>query len=275
MGSAETLNNLAVDGPHLNTVVYAGTGPYCLLVHGAVASRSYWYDNIDELSTVCRPVVVELWGHGNSPSPVDAGRYEPDAYVEEFEYLRQDLGADGWFTIGQSMGAALTLRYGLAHPERVLGQIITNSNSTFTEAAVWMQRNHDFVVPHAERVEAEGPGVLRDTWFNPSRSRRLSERLRERLAVEFDQHTAPGIAATLRITNATLPLGDRVMAITRPTLLTNGTLEPGFQKLLESVRRIPGLEEVEINGGHAVNGHDPDAWNRAVVGFIRRLTAGS
>ena len=68
---------------HLHAVVHDGDGPFALILHGALGSRSYWDDNLEALKTVCRPVVLELWGHGRSPSPEDPKRYEPEAYVEE------------------------------------------------------------------------------------------------------------------------------------------------------------------------------------------------
>src|SRR5437870_13580594 len=51
--------------------VHAGTGPYVLLVHGFLSSRTQWRLNLAALARVMRPVVVELWGHGRSPAPAD------------------------------------------------------------------------------------------------------------------------------------------------------------------------------------------------------------
>ena len=255
---------------HLHTVVHDGDGPPALLVHGAIGSRSYWADNIDALSTVCRPVVVELWGHGRSPSPDDPARYEPAAYVEEFEHLRRSLGADRWFTIGQSMGAALTLHYGLAHPERVTAQVITNSSSAFSPAEGWLERHGKVVAPLVDALRAEGIGILRDHWVNPGRSKRISASTRALLAQEFDEHEAAGIANSMYTTNAGLPLGDRVEQVSRPTLLTLGVDEERFLALVPTARRIPGLEVVELAAAHAVNAHDPEGWNQAVVAYLGR-----
>ena len=55
-----------------------GTGPYLLLVHGFLSSRAQWRPNLEGLRRFCRPVVVELWGHGRSPTPDD-----PEAYRVE------------------------------------------------------------------------------------------------------------------------------------------------------------------------------------------------
>lgn len=258
---------------HLHAVVHEGNGPWCLLVHGALGSRSYWRDNVAALGAVCRPVVIELWGHGRSPSPAEPARYEPEAYVEEFEHLREQLGAEQWVTVGQSMGASLTLRYGLAHPERVIGQVITNTSSALTDGESWRERHTTVVTPVAERIEAEGTGLLRDHWINPGRSKRIAEETRAAMAREFDEHSAPGIAGSLRYTNRSLPLGDRLAEVSRPTLLTLGVEEERFLPLVPVAYRIPGLDVVELPAAHAVNAQDPDGWNAAVAQFITRLVS--
>lgn len=255
---------------HLNAVIHEGQGPFALLVHGAVGSRSYWADNIEALSRVCRPVVVELWGHGASPSPTDPVRYEPDGYVAEFEHLRSSLGAERWLTIGQSMGAALTLHYGLAHPERVAAQVITNSSSAFSPLDGWLARHAKVVTPLVEQLRIEGTDLLREHWVNPGRSKRIAAATRDLLAIEFEEHDASGVAESLYTTNARLPLGDRLTLVSRPTLLTLGMDEERFLPLVPQAGLIPGLEVVELDGAHAVNAHDPVGWNAAVVEFIIR-----
>ena len=78
------------------------TGPHLLLVHGMLSSRSQWMLNLDSLREYCRPVVVELWGHGRSPSPDDPAYYQPTGYIRQFEDIREALGIDKWFVCGQS-----------------------------------------------------------------------------------------------------------------------------------------------------------------------------
>ena len=72
---------------HLHAVIHDGDGPVAFLTHGALGSRSSWDDNLGALKTVCRPVVIELWGHDRSPSPTDPEQYRPLSYVAEFERL--------------------------------------------------------------------------------------------------------------------------------------------------------------------------------------------
>ncbi len=268
MASPTERQHLETD--HLHAVVHEGTGPPALIVHGAMASRSYWADNVEALAAVCRPVVVELWGHGRSPSPTDPARYEWEAYSEEFERLRAELGAERWFTIGHSLGAGLVLRYGLTHPDRVIGQVVTNSSSAFSPPETWAGRRASGQPGFLDSIRSQGMDAVRDHWINPGRSRRISAETRALLAVEFDEHDPTGIATSMAITSNRIPLGDRLVDVDRPTLLTLGVDEERFLPLVDQARRIPGIEVVELDAAHAVNAHDPAGWNTAVVDFLRR-----
>ncbi|MCY3794140.1 MAG: alpha/beta fold hydrolase, partial [Gammaproteobacteria bacterium] len=124
----------------LHWQVHPGTGPYLLLVHGFLMGPNQWHPNLAALSAVCQPVVVDLLGHGRSPAPEDASCYQPSAYVETFETIRQALGTERWLLCGYSLGAGLTMRYALLHPHRIIGHAFTNSTSALADAeqvALW------------------------------------------------------------------------------------------------------------------------------------------
>ncbi len=263
--------------PHLNYVVHPGDGPAALLLHGILGSRSYWNDNLAALSRVCRPVVMELWGHGGSPSPSEPSRYLPQSYVAEFEHIRTQViappGEPVWL-IGQSMGAAVLLHYALTHPENVIGVVLTNSASAFSDLDTWAARTKTVTEERALDVESGGMEIMRDSWINPGRSKRISADVRAKLDEEFSQHSAVGVVGSFRITNPRLPLGDQLADISVPVLLTNGVEEERFQPLLPQARKIPGIEIVDLAASHAVNAHNPTDWNAAVTEFMRRVNAG-
>lgn len=262
----------ATGSDHLNAVVHEGRGPHALVVHGALASRSYWADNVPALAEVCRPVVVELWGHGRSPSPTDPARYEWEAYAAEFELLRERLGVERWFTIGQSLGAGLLLRYGLAHPERVIAQVVTNSASAFSSPETWGERRASGQPGFLDSIRQHGMAAIRDHRINPARSRRIPEATRAMLAAEFEEHDPTGIVTGMATTSNRIPLGDEVDRVAHPTLLTVGVDEERFLPLVPHARRIPGIEIAEIAAAHAVNAQNPEQWNAVVVDFLRRHT---
>jgi hypothetical protein len=93
--------------------------------------------------------------------------YHPDAYVEGFEALREALGAACWFICGQSLGGALTLRYSLTHPERLMAQIFTNSNAGLADAD-WIAARRASALQQAEAIEQNGRDALEDLPVHPN-----------------------------------------------------------------------------------------------------------
>jgi 2-succinyl-6-hydroxy-2,4-cyclohexadiene-1-carboxylate synthase len=166
-------------GEHrLHHAAHPGNGPFLLLVHGMLSGRSLWQPNLAALSAVSRPIVVELWGHGRSPSPDDPACYRPEAYVRAFEELRAELGAERWFVCGQSFGAALTLRYALDHPERVIAQVFTNSASALGDAD-WVARMRTALPALADEIERGRGAAIERMPIHPRHAQRIPAEYRE------------------------------------------------------------------------------------------------
>ena len=254
--------------PRIAVEVHEGHGPHLLLVHGMLASRAAWMRNLDSLAEVARPVVVELWGHGRSPSPDDPADYEPAGYVAELERVRASLGADRWFVCGLSLGGAIALRYALDVPDRVIGTIFTNSNSALGDAG-YVARLAPLVEADAARIEADGRRVLERHPLNPGRGRRLPDDVRSALAADCAAHDPAGVARTFRHTVPTSSVRDRLHAHRRPALLVVGERERAFAEgraFAEST--IPGLRVVPADAGHAVNIEAAATFNDAVRSFV-------
>ena len=259
--------------PDLAFRAHDGDGPPALLVHGYLTGADYWNTNLPALQTVCAPIVVDLWGHGDSPSPTDPASYEPPGVIAAFERLRGRLGHDRWFVVGHSLGAALAMHYAADHPSRIPGLVITNSNSGFADPRTDERRVR---AAHrlADRIDAEGMAAFADHPLNPSVSKRLPPAARDELIVAFDRHDPTGLAHMLRRTTANAAAVARLHELTMPTLLTWGVYEKRFEPSVELARaRIGDLVVAELEGGHPVNLHDPAGFDRAVVDFIR-ATAG-
>lgn len=251
--------------------VREGKGPYVLMVHGFLSSRAQWLPNLDALSTVCRPVIVELFGHGRSPAPKDPADYAPERYVMAFEHIREKLNVDRWFVIGQSLGAGLTLRYVLAHPSRVLAHLLTNSSTAFSNKN-WVQE----VRPGTEKliavVKRDGAAALERVAVHPKKARRLAPQFKDALCRDAKLHDPLGAAYTARYTSLADPIEAALMETNRvPTLLVCGTQEERFKPLRRVAEQIlPNLEVIEAEAGHAVNLEAPDAFNQAAVIFFQR-----
>ena len=256
--------------PLLHYDVHDGDGPYVLMVHGFLSSRAQWMLNLDAIAGVGRPVVVELFGHGRSPSPADGGAYAPAGYVREFERIRESLGAARWLVVGQSLGAALTLRYALDHPERVIAQVFTNSQSALAEDG-WEERVRAGMEAQTKALEADGARAIAAHPLNPARASRLPADVRDALAADTKLHDPRGIAMTGMHTVPGSSVRGRVHENVVPALLTVGEREGRFapyRAFAES--SMPSLECIALDAGHAVNIEAAEEWSAAVVEFVGR-----
>lgn len=250
--------------------IHRGDGPFLLLVHGMLSGRSLWAPNLAALARVSRPVVVELWGHGRSPSPEDPAPYHPDGYVRAFEQLRAEVGAERWLVCGQSFGAALTLRYALDCPGRVIAHVFTNSASALADDE-WVARMRSASPALAEQIERGGRAALEHLPMHPRHARRIPAEYRDALLADAALLDPAAIARTLRHGVPESSMRGRLGENRVPTLLVCGEHERRFQPLREvAAREMPGLEVVRADGGHAVNLEAAATFDHAVTEFVRR-----
>ena len=253
----------------LNTQVLDGTGPFLLLVHGMLCSKNQWLLNIEALAKVCRPVLVELYGHHNSPSPTDPELYLPENYVIQFEKIRRHLDVERWFICGYSLGAALTLHYALAYPKRIYGSIFTNSNSAFAEAGMarlWK------INAEKNRQKFLGGGMesVNRIAVHPRHAKRIPEVLRAKLVRDSLAHNPLGIANTMTYTSPCSSVRNTIHNNTVPALLVCGRYEKRFVPHREfAERNIPKLKVASLATSHAVNMEAPNEFNHEVSNFIQ------
>ena len=244
--------------------VHPGDGPFLLLVHGFLCGRAQWKPNLDALRAVCRPVVVELYGHGRSPSPEDGRVYAPESYVAALDAIRAEIGAASWFVCGASLGAALTIRYALTYPRRVRGHIFTNSMAAFG-----LGRRPEESARSAERIRIGGMEQVERIPVHPKRARRLPRELHDALLEDARLLDPKGIANTVRYTTPAASVRHDLAANRVPAILACGRFERRFQPHREFVvANMPQLTVVDMDAGHAVNMQATEQFNRAVIDFL-------
>ena len=117
------------DGVPIHYEVF-GEGKPILIVHGFAASlegnwvRPGW---VETLSPIRKVVALDCRGHGLSGKPHDPQSYAGHAMEDDVVRLMEHLHIEQADLFGYSMGAAISLRLLLRHPERftyvVLGGI--------------------------------------------------------------------------------------------------------------------------------------------------------
>ena len=247
-----------------------GQGPYMLMVHGFLSSRAQWHVNLDALTQFCRPVLVELLGHGRSPSPADLQVYAVAAYMRAFEAIRAQLGAERWLICGQSFGAGLAIHYALEHADRTMGLVFTNSNS-----ALSVPNDPERAASQDERARAIAAGGKQALWdlrIHPRNAKRFPEAIKAELVADADMLAPEGILRSLAWTSPDLALAHRLRDISVPTLFINGIWEKRFQPLRDKIAAgIPGVIVADYPGGHSINIEAADGFDTSVRAFVDGL----
>lgn len=254
---------------NLHYHVHPGDGPYLFLVHGFLTSSVQWRDNLAALTEVVTPVTIDLWGHGDSPTPEEPAVYYPQHYVAEFDRIRTLLGATSILLCGYSLGAGLTLRYALTHPGRVIAQVFTNSSSGLADAdeqAGWRAS----AASAGSRIRAGGLAAIEALPVHPMRAQHLSPSMYAALAEDAARLRPEGVARTLEITNPNASVRSEISGNRVNSLLACGTRESRFRSKRDYVAaQMPNLQIADLAVGHGVNMEDPAAFNDVVVSFFK------
>lgn len=237
--------------------------PALVLLHGFLSSNLQWSPNRAGLGDHFRLVMVELWGHGESPTPRKPEFYRVDHYVTQLERIRHEIGAERWFVCGQSFGAGIAIRYALAHPEALRGLIVTNSRSALND-----------VSGDASKVGGLADWEALETRrlpFHPCHAKRFPAELKARMEAAAD--AIPGYALWQATSTTTAELSCRKIAadLSVPTLLVNGRFEKSFQADRDfAAAEIPDVEIVDLDAGHSVNIEAQRAFDDALIQFARK-----
>lgn len=237
--------------------------PAIMLVHGFMSCNAQWTLNAPTLARDYFVIMVELWGHGESPQPAHDSDCSMGAYIDQFERVRRHLDIERWALIGQSYGAGLVLGYAHRHAERCTAVIVTNSRSAFGNVRA---------VPNPRskpRSPPDDPGFEpRKFPFHPIHSRRFPADIKKALVKSADNMTrrATALSAGLGLSlNSVHLLGD----LPSPLLIANGTYEKSFQSDLQALSaRYPDLNIAHLPGGHSVNIEAAQQFNDAVKTFL-------
>jgi pimeloyl-ACP methyl ester carboxylesterase len=89
-----------------------GSGDPLVLVHGVTHRRQAWYPVLDELAEQRDVILVDLPGHGESPSFELDGLSVKDALRRDFEGFLDELELDRPHIAGNSLGGLVSLHAG-------------------------------------------------------------------------------------------------------------------------------------------------------------------
>jgi proline iminopeptidase len=111
-----------------------------VLVHGGPGGNHYVFERTagPELEKFATVIYYEQRGSGRSQAPTNPSDYALPALISDLKALQDSLGAPKIILLGYSFGAELSLRYAVAHPDKV-DKLILSSPAELSPANMLVQ----------------------------------------------------------------------------------------------------------------------------------------
>jgi pimeloyl-ACP methyl ester carboxylesterase len=208
-----------------------------------------------------RVISWDMRGHGATDSPPDPAQYSHDLTVADMRALLGHLGVERAVIGGLSLGGTMSLAFYRRHPEMVRALVICDSGPGFrseSARADWNRKARE----RAAELEARGLEAL------GGRSEEMRQAIRHHRSAQGLAHAARGM-----LTQADASLIDSLPAVAVPTLIVVGDRDTPFIAASEYMaRKIPGARLAVVpDAGHASNLDQPEAFDRALRGFLDSL----
>lgn len=123
--------HVLIDGARIRYRDSGGAGPAVLMTHGIGESLEFWHRQFDALGQNLRLIAWDMPGHGLSDELASAMSLEGQASVAW--KLLDHLGIEQAHLVGNSLGAAMSLRMADQKPARVASLVLCNSASLGAE----------------------------------------------------------------------------------------------------------------------------------------------
>ena len=250
-----------------------------VLVHGFTGSSDDFADVLPHLADHGRTLTPDNRGHGGTTNAGDG--YDLDTMAADLAGFLDAVGIGRCDLLGHSLGGMISLRFVLAHPERVASLVLMDTSPRALdampihvfEAGARIGRERGMAAVYAMM----GAGGLSSN-AEPGSPRALSaERMGleryhariERKILAMDPEAFEGCARHLA---AQVPVDDRLAEIGCPTTVIVGDQdEPFLQPSYDMAAGIPGaVLEVIPDAMHSPQFENEAAWLSAVHGHLTR-----
>ena len=246
--------------------------PVVFMMHGFLFDGRQWRNQVGPVSEITRTVVFDGPGHGKTEDPP---RFTLEDHAEALLDAMNELEVKKVVLIGLSWGAMISMRFALAHPERVAGLILMDS-SAHAESLVNRAKYRGLLSFHRRvgvpmqlynRAVAPllfGPRTLRE------KPELVEESGRNGLGFSREGVARAGLAVVVKRTD----ISKQIPRITAPTLVMCGTddrsTSPDESRFI--VNNIPRARMGWVDdAGHMSALEEPEKVNRELVPFVRGL----
>lgn len=246
----------------------APSAPVITLSHSLATDLTLWDPQMESLLKSYRVLRYDTRGHGKTEAP--RGPYSLETLARDARGLLEALGIERTVFMGISMGGMIGQMLALMRPEAVSGLVLCDTSSRVPAEArpIWDER---IEAVQSKGMETQVEATM-ERWFTPPFRRERSGVMEkvEAMIRSTDPEGYMGCAHAIR----DLDLTDRISGIKAPTLVIVGEDDPGTPVAASEVihQKIKGSELVILkSAAHLSNIEQAEAFNQAVLGFLRKI----
>lgn len=250
-----------------------GSGYPLVFCHEFAGSIESWEPQVRYFSRRYRCITWNARGYPPSGVPTDPDAYSEEQNLEDLRGLMDHLGLQQAHVVGLSQGGALTLKFGVAYPERCRSLVVAGAGTGSDNPDEWAGE----AAANADRFQREGMEKAAESYGTAAGRvpllRKDPRGFREFMLL-LKQHSTLGSANVMRRVQGRrkgiYALEEQLPRMRVPTLVMVGDEdEPCLNVALFLKRRLPnaGLA-IFPKSGHAINLEEPAWFNQFVLDFL-------
>ena len=245
-----------------------------MLLHGFTGAALDFVDVIPALAASRRVVAYDQRGHGDSTNTGDASTYTFDQLTADLAgFADARVSAAPFDLLGHSMGGIISLRYVLAHPERVRSLVLMDTG------AAPAGKLGDVFGPLAQLGREQGMAAVFATvkrfWVQQAEAAGLAapDVMMQRVESKFTRMDPEAFGALADALGEYPSMVERLDEIRCPTTVLVGENDSGLRASADVLAaRIPGAELIVIpDAGHSPQEDQPQLWIDAVQHHLARV----
>ena len=274
--AAPSSATVSVNGLDLHYIDWGGAAAVpAVSLHGFALNAHSWDEVAPALSDLLHWYALDQRGHGLSARAPELADYSRDHMAGDVAAFIDSLGLDRPVVVGHSMGGMNAMTFAAAHPGALRALVLVDVGPEVSVDGAAQVRQ--FVAGPYE-MDSLDDWVEHTHKYYPFRSK---ERIRARLAVSL-RETADGRQAKQfderfrqaefrGVAESRTDIWESARRIAVPTLLLHGGKSPVLKRE-QAEQFAAAVDHVRLvtipDAGHSVAGDQPEAFARAVRGFL-------
>lgn len=244
-----------------------GDGAPILFTHGFPIDGSMWNAAAERLPSGWRAIIPDLRGHGRSDATESVTIAE---FADDLAALLDQLDEQRPAVIcGLSMGGIIAFEFYRRHAARVRALVLADTRANPESEAGAARRE-----AVAQTALTVGSQAVVDAMIDQVFAKRFPQAAREEWRLRMGANPPAGVAAAARALATRADSYPTLAQIACPTLVVCGDEDEitAPDMLREMHAQIPGSQFELIPGaGHVPPVEQPEAFARALAGFLKRL----